>query len=127
MSDEQKLMPLKAIDALNPTYTHNWLAQTARAAHALKAECSRLIEEHENLNTNLQAYRELAEERKRSLEKICAEAEQENEKLRAVYEAARRVLRFNGVDNQRVIEAIQQMDDACETMKLLDSGNANEI
>lgn len=51
-----------------------------------------------------------------------AETKEEILRLRAVYEAARRVLRFNGVDRQKVNEAVDQLDDAIERVKLLDSG-----
>lgn len=49
--------------------------------------------------------------------------EEEVIRLRAVYESARRVLRFNGVDKDKTNEAIQQLDDACERVKALDSGD----
>lgn len=42
--------------------------------------------------------------------------------LRDVYEAARSVLRNNGVDAARVTAALREMDDAIEAVKLLDAG-----
>lgn len=42
--------------------------------------------------------------------------------LRAVYEAARRVLRFNGVDRARTLAAVVQLDDAIEVVKNIDAG-----
>jgi len=56
---------------------------------------------------------------------LCANAE-ELQRLRAVYEAARRVLRFNGVDRNRTIAAIDNMDDAIERVKSLDSGQEDD-
>lgn len=54
------------------------------------------------------------------LEQFCGV--NELERLRAVYEAARRVLRFNGVDLERTIEAVDELDAAIECVKSLDSG-----
>ena len=42
--------------------------------------------------------------------------------LRRVYEAARRVLRFNGVDGRRTMEAIAELDDSIEEVKQIDGG-----
>lgn len=42
--------------------------------------------------------------------------------LREVFEAGRRVLRFNGVDMKRFMEALDELDDACELVKMADSG-----
>jgi hypothetical protein len=47
---------------------------------------------------------------------------QEVRLLREVYEAARQILRFNGVDKERTIRAVDRLDDAIEAVKLLDSG-----
>lgn len=46
----------------------------------------------------------------------------ENALLRGVFEAGRRVLRFNGVDTKRLTKAFDELDAACERVKLLDSG-----
>ena len=43
--------------------------------------------------------------------------------LREVYEAARQLLRFNGVDKHMTIQAADRLDDAIEQVKLLDGGN----
>lgn len=51
-----------------------------------------------------------------------ADKDREIELLRAVYEAARRVLRFNGIDRLRVEEAVCEMDMAIEAVKTLDAG-----
>lgn len=60
---------------------------------------------------------------------LCARGEaemyaqsEETALLRGVYEAARRVLRFNGVDAGAVQIALIDMDMAIERVKLLDSG-----
>ena len=42
--------------------------------------------------------------------------------LRRVYEAARRVQRFSGVDIERVNEALDDLDDAIEVVKQIDGG-----
>lgn len=42
--------------------------------------------------------------------------------LREVYEAARQVLRFNGVDKDKVREAVDRLDAAIEVVKNFDSG-----
>lgn len=47
--------------------------------------------------------------------------EEEVEKLRAVYEAARRFLRFNGVDRAKAGEAVDQLDAAVEEVRLWES------
>lgn len=47
---------------------------------------------------------------------------EEIHRLRAVYEAARRVLRFNGIDRDKVNEAVDEMDSAIERVKSFDSG-----
>lgn len=47
-------------------------------------------------------------------------------RLREVYEAARRVLRFDGVDVVRVVSAVDELDDAIERVKSLDSGQEDE-
>ncbi len=44
------------------------------------------------------------------------------EKYRAVFQAARRVLRFWGVDKVELDESIHQLDVACEDVKLMDAG-----
>ena len=49
----------------------------------------------------------------------------ELELLRRVYEAARSVLRYNGIDNKRTIEALNKLDDAIESVKLFDAGLSN--
>jgi len=46
----------------------------------------------------------------------------ERVRLRAVYEAARRVLRYNGIDKARTIAAVDELDEAIEQVKSLDSG-----
>lgn len=48
--------------------------------------------------------------------------DEETKRLRVVYEAARRVLRFNGVDRLRTAVCIEELDDAIERVKALDSG-----
>jgi hypothetical protein len=53
--------------------------------------------------------------------------EDEIYRLRVVYEAARSVLRFNGVDKQRTIDAVDQLDDAIERVKAFDSGVEDEV
>lgn len=47
--------------------------------------------------------------------------------LRVVYEAARRVLRFNGVDRIRTLLAVDDLDAAIERVKLFDSGMEDDI
>jgi len=93
------------------------LCKTARAAHSLQ----------ERLRTSTQALIEIVgADGPASFEDVVkgvATLKEESEKLRAVYEAARRVLRFNGVDNQRTIEAVNDLDDAIEAMKAADVGN----
>jgi len=42
--------------------------------------------------------------------------------LRAVYEAARRFLRNNGVDRERASAAVDELDDAIERVKNFDGG-----
>ena len=56
---------------------------------------------------------------------LCAHAE-ELQRLRAVYEASRRVLRFNGIDRERTIAAVDEMDDAIERVKSLYSGQEDD-
>jgi len=48
----------------------------------------------------------------------------ELEILREVYESARRVLRFNGVDKDRVNKAVIDLDNAIEQVKSFDAGNS---
>ena len=48
--------------------------------------------------------------------------QEERDRLRVVYEAARRVLRYNGVDKARTIIAVDDLDAAIERVKSLDSG-----
>ena len=48
--------------------------------------------------------------------------QKERDRLRVVYEAARRVLRYNGVDKARTIIAVDDLDAAIERVKSLDSG-----
>lgn len=55
---------------------------------------------------------------------ICAQ-EAELLLLRRVYEASRRLMRFNGVDKARAEQAYSEMDSACEQVKLFD-GNCME-
>ena len=45
--------------------------------------------------------------------------------LRRVYEAARRILRYNGLDKERTIKAFIELDDAIEDVKRFDSGLEN--
>lgn len=47
--------------------------------------------------------------------------------LREVYEAARAVLRFDGVDRQRQREAAGRLEDAIEQVKQIDGGQADEL
>ena len=47
----------------------------------------------------------------------------EYELLRQVYEMARGLLRFNGVDREKTLEYADKLDDAIEQVKLFDSGN----
>lgn len=47
---------------------------------------------------------------------------EETKRLRAVYEAALRVLRFNGVDYLRTAVCMEELNDAVERVKSLDSG-----
>lgn len=42
--------------------------------------------------------------------------------LRNVYEDARSVLRYDGVDKQKVIDALNSIGESIEQVKLLDSG-----
>jgi hypothetical protein len=49
--------------------------------------------------------------------------EDERQRLRAVYEAARRVLRFNGVDRERTEAAVTELEDAIASVMSLDSGH----
>jgi hypothetical protein len=58
--------------------------------------------------------------------KLQGEHEREVGLLRIVYEHARSVLRFNGVDNARVIAALRHMDISIEQVKLLDGGTMDD-
>lgn len=42
--------------------------------------------------------------------------------LRAVFESARSLLRFNGVDGERTLRAYDELDRTCEQVKLFDGG-----
>jgi hypothetical protein len=42
--------------------------------------------------------------------------------LRHVYDASRRLLRFNGIDRARTIAAADELDDAIERVKEFDGG-----
>ena len=42
--------------------------------------------------------------------------------LRDVYEAARRFMRFNGVDRAKMLEALEQLDNAIAVVQQIDSG-----
>lgn len=48
--------------------------------------------------------------------------DEETIKLRNVYEASRRVLRYNGVDKERTVAAVSELEDAIEAVKQLDGG-----
>jgi len=52
--------------------------------------------------------------------------QEELNRLRAVYEAASRVLRYNGVDKARTIIAVDDLDAAIERVKSLDGGLEND-
>lgn len=56
--------------------------------------------------------------------KVAAALRDDNELalLRRVYEAARRVLRFNGVDRAKTAAAVDELDSAIEEVKQLDGG-----
>ena len=56
-------------------------------------------------------------------ELVRKEVVPEEEALRTVYESARRVLRFNGVDKAKTVEAVDELEDAIEVVKLFDGGN----
>jgi hypothetical protein len=56
------------------------------------------------------------------MNKEISDLKQEVQLLREVYEAARQVFRFNGVDKNKTTKAVDRLDDAIEAVKLLDSG-----
>ena len=56
-----------------------------------------------------------------------AKKAEEIKRLREVYEAARRVLRYNGVDKAKVDKAVDELDTAIESVKSLDSGQEDDI
>jgi hypothetical protein len=97
------------------------LHKTARAAHSLQ----------EQLRTSTQALIEIVgAEGPASFEDVVkgiVALKEENEKLRAVFEAARRVLRFNGVDKVKFIGGLEDLDRACEVMKANDAENGEGV
>lgn len=46
--------------------------------------------------------------------------------LRNVYESARKLFRYNGIDKAKVDEAFDQLGDDIEVVKMIDSGLADE-
>jgi type II secretory pathway component PulK len=46
----------------------------------------------------------------------------EVEILRGVYEAARKLLRYNGIDKQKVAEAVDELEDWIDEVKYFDGG-----
>ena len=54
---------------------------------------------------------------------LKAESIHEREILRQVYEMARGLLRFNGVDKEKTVEYADKLDDAIEQVKLFYSSN----
>lgn len=52
----------------------------------------------------------------------CLGDERERILLREVYECARRILRFSGIDKGRVDAAFRDLDDAIERVKQFDGG-----
>ena len=49
----------------------------------------------------------------------------ENENLRAVFEAARRVLRYYGTHDESFVIAMRELDKECEAVKAADAGNGD--
>lgn len=56
-----------------------------------------------------------------------AELEAENKLLRSVFENARGLLRFNGVDKEKTVAYADALDDAIERVKLVDGGNYSAV
>lgn len=62
------------------------------------------------------------DEFKEKFEAPCVRLNEELGLLRRVYEKARRVLRFRGVESYKFNEALDETDEAIEAIKLLDGG-----
>jgi len=148
MSEE--LMSLEAIEvmerSLGTTPMKARLIKTARAAHSLKEENEFLKKTLErqtrSYQAGLQAAQMVSSHKVQVAKRLHAESSpeivdsereanvlltEENEKLRAVYEAARRVLRFYGADDRRRADTFRELDAACEAMKAADVGNGEEL
>jgi hypothetical protein len=100
-----------AINGTHPELAKSDLRRTPvyEDALALKAENEKLRSELESANNNM----------------LCMR--QEVEDLRAVFEAARRALRYCGVWKVKFNEAMSQLYLACEAVKAADAGNGDEM
>ena len=58
----------------------------------------------------------------KELRKQVSELKEERTRLRAVYQDSRAVLRYNGIDKEKTVTAIDKLRDAIYRVKSLDSG-----
>ena len=106
-----ELVPQKATDEMLQAAQKAWLADPLRSTTTLWVAMLAAAPQPPEAACNLSMQPELA-----------TEAEAEHEALRSVYEAARGLLRYEGVDDGRAITYRSKLASAIEEVKHIDSG-----